>query len=313
MSTSPTSALARSTDLLIRRSPAGPTLVLAVERLSAGSGSSTELVTRAVLSTGLSAADVSTVAARVTVALAPLASVPIAQITCAPLTEHVPCEAVRSCSVVPVGRSSVTTTPVAALGPSFVATIVHVSVSPTLAVARSTDLAIRRSAAAFTVVVTLERLFAVSGSSSLPATVAALVSGDPAEASCTVPVSVMVIELPLGRLPVRAQLTTCRVVLHVVPAGAVGVPRVTPAGAVSVSTTPVAALGPSFVAVTVQVIVSPTSAAPRSAVLVMRRSVAGPLLVAAVAELFGAVGVELRGRGAGEVAEGSPRPRSRAP
>jgi len=59
----------------------------------------------------------------VTVALPPLASVPIEQTT-GSTALHVPCDGVALTSCRPLGRSSVTTTPVADDGPPFVTVIV---------------------------------------------------------------------------------------------------------------------------------------------------------------------------------------------
>jgi len=65
----------------------------------------------------------------VTVALAPAASPPSWQVTSG-LPEHVPCVAELETNVIPAGTGSASVTPLAALGPLFVTTIVHVTCRP---------------------------------------------------------------------------------------------------------------------------------------------------------------------------------------
>ena len=69
----------------------------------------------------------------VTVAVAPGASVPIAQVTVPPAGEHVPCVEEADPNAKPEGMTSVTVTPVAVIGPALVTTIVKVIVDERLA------------------------------------------------------------------------------------------------------------------------------------------------------------------------------------
>jgi hypothetical protein len=108
--------------------PAGITVMVDVAVLLAGFGSLVvaAAVTEAVFVTG--PGDEGSVTVNVNVAEAPLVSVPALQVmVVVPL--HAP-PGVDERNVVPGGRTSVTVTAVAALGPPFVTTIVYVSGSP---------------------------------------------------------------------------------------------------------------------------------------------------------------------------------------
>ena len=78
-----------------------------------------------------------------------------------------PCDGVAETIVRPGVSVPVIVTPVAALGPRLVARTVNVTVSPTSASARSTDVSIARSAAAATLVVLPLESLAGFGSGSL--------------------------------------------------------------------------------------------------------------------------------------------------
>src|SRR5437870_5601539 len=105
-------------------------------------------------------------------------------------------------------------------------------------------LVIDRSAEATIVVVADAVLLAVFGSGSLPLTVAVLVMV-PAVAGAEA-LMVNVALAPTARLPTEQVTVSAEFVRS-----EVAEPKVTPAGRVSVTTTPVAGLGPLFLAVTV--------------------------------------------------------------
>ena len=100
--------------MVIDRSAAGSTVVVGAGGVVAGTGSAVvaETVAWLVIVPG---AERRTLIS--TVALAPLASVPSAQVTVPLDSEQVPCEGVAESNVTPAGSVSVTVTPVALEGP----------------------------------------------------------------------------------------------------------------------------------------------------------------------------------------------------
>jgi hypothetical protein len=183
---------------------------------------------------------------------AALARLPMLQVTVPLAWLQVPVDApvhVALPNVTPAGSGSVTTTPVALLGPLFVAVMAYARELPTKTGSGESLFVTPRSVRVFTVVLVEAVLFPEFRSVWLPAILALFVI---VPAAVGVTVIVIVTDAPLARLP-RLQVTVPLAWLHV-PADApvhVAAPNVTPAGSVSVTTTPVAAPGPLFVAVTV--------------------------------------------------------------
>src|SRR5205814_887327 len=112
-------------------------------------------------------------------------------------------------------------------------------------------------------------LLAVFVSASLPTTVAVLLIEPLVDAVVTI---VIVTDAPFARLP-RLQLTTAPPVQ--VPCELVTETNVIPAGSGSATLTPVAASGPLFVTVSVQVTLLPSVAGFGEPLFVIARSIAG--------------------------------------
>ena len=112
--------------------------------------------------------------------------------------DHVPVEGVALTKVYPEGNSSLTDTPVAALGPLLVAVMVKVTLLPTLGVALLTVFVTARSAAAVGTGVDVLLLLPGLGSVWFPLMVAVFAY---VPLDFTVATIVMVAEAPLARLP----------------------------------------------------------------------------------------------------------------
>ena len=111
-----------------------------------------------------------------------------------------PCDGVADTNVRPAGSASVTTTPVAGLGPAFATVTVNVTVSPTNGAGRSTVLVTPTSALAAPFTIAAAELLLDTGSGwSCPTTSARLVM---APATVTVAVSVSVADWPFSRVPI---------------------------------------------------------------------------------------------------------------
>jgi hypothetical protein len=178
----------------------------------------------------------------VTVALAPLARVPRLHVTVTvPL--QLPCDVMVDTQVAPPGKVSVMVTPVAALGPLLVTTIVYVRFCPTKTGSGLSVLVIERLAAAFTVVVVVQLLLPVFGSVTPLLTLAVLLSV-PTAAAPGVTTMVTVALAPLANVPIEQLIAGLPAQL---PCVDVAETNVTFAGRVSETVTPVAALGPLFV------------------------------------------------------------------
>jgi hypothetical protein len=185
----------------------------------------------------------------------------------------------------PAGNRSVTATPLAALGPALSSVTVHIAVSPTVGVGSDTATLTRRSALV-TDSVTDARLFATTGSPCTTAITAAVSANvAPAAPGATVARSSNVVLAPLASVPtvqlpvVGAKLPWLGVLEAYISAG----------GRWSASTTPVAASGPLFASVTVNVTRSPTSGNSWSAASVTASSALGTA-GAAIARSFDATG-----------------------
>ena len=111
-----------------------------------------------------------TVTTTVMVALAPLARFPTSHVG----EIQVPTDGVTLTNEYPDGILSITLTPVAKLGPLFVAVIVKVMLLPIKGVALFTVFMIDRSVTGTGIVILVEVLFPGSGSCSLPVMVAVL-------------------------------------------------------------------------------------------------------------------------------------------
>ncbi len=169
-------------DLLMSRSaPSGMMVRPTVPLLLIGTGSGVVALIRAVLlTTPLLLAPVEgTCAVMVMIACAPGAKLParvqVRTLALALLVQVQPAGALPPVITKPSGIASVTTTPVAALGPSLRAVRVYVTTEPAAAGAGDTDLDIARSAPAVTAVVTCAALLSGTASGTGPAlTTAAL-------------------------------------------------------------------------------------------------------------------------------------------
>ena len=175
-----------------------------------------------------------------------------------------------------------TMTPVAADGPLFVAMTVNVTFEFSAGVALFTVLVTARSVSGVAVTETDEELLATFVSDSVPPMLAVFVTGD-----VVVTVAVIVSEAvaALARLPIVQR----PVPLLYDPAEAVDDTKVKPAGSASVTTTPVAAAGPLFVAVIVNVTFEFTGGVALLTVFVTARSVTGVAVTDADAELLAAL------------------------
>src|SRR5438309_29244 len=215
--------------------------MLAVELLFAGFGSVWLPETVAVLVILVALAGAFTT--MVIVAVAPEASEPMLQVTVPEALVQVPWVELAETNVTPEGRVSVTVVPVAPFGPLLVAFRVYVIgavtvavVGPVLVIATSAC-----SAAVCTVVDADAELLAGFGSDSLPLTVAVLVMV-PTEVGLTVIVNVTL-------APEASELALQVTVTEALVQPELADMKVTPAGRLSVTTTPVAGLGPLFVAI----------------------------------------------------------------
>ena len=265
--------------LVIDRSAEAVTLVVAVAVLSVLVGSGSLALTVAVFV--MLPCVTGTVTVIVKVALAPDASVPALQVT-VPEALVQPLEA--ETNVTPAGRVSVTTTPVAGLGPLLLAVTVYVMVLPATAEAGPVFV-IDRSAEAVTLVVAVAVLSPLVGSGSLALIVAVFVMLPPVAGA----VAVMVIVALAPDASVPTAQTTVPEALVQVPWVELADTNVTPAGRVSVTVAPVAVPGPLLLAVRVYVMVLPATAVA-GPVFVMATSAEEVTLVVAEAVLSAVVG-----------------------
>src|SRR5450759_929006 len=149
----------------------------------------------------------------------------------------------------PAGNLSLTTTPVASLGPLLVAVIVKVTLAPTFGVVLSTPLVMAMSAATGLMLALAVLLPATGSVCNSAVLVAVLVVGDVVFTLATME---RVLLAPLARVP-----TVQSPVAELYgPLGAAET-KDSPAGIRSFTTTPVALLGPLFFAVTVKVTLVP--------------------------------------------------------
>ncbi len=118
---SPTCTVGWFTPAAVTRRSAAPAITVLVgpAALSVGAGSGWSPVTVAVFARVVPAAEARTVPAIVTVAVAPLASVPTVQETVCPAVEQEPWLAVTVPGFRPAGSGSLSVTPVAVDGPSL--------------------------------------------------------------------------------------------------------------------------------------------------------------------------------------------------
>src|ERR1700694_4805975 len=182
------------------------------------------------------------------------------------------------------GSRSVTTTPVALLGPLLVAVTVKVTLVFRFGVALSTDLVIAMSAATG-VTVALNESLAPLGSNSVSAVlVAVFVVGAVVFTVATIK------RVALEALAIGPMFQTPVPALSVAPTAGVAETKVRPAGSRSVTWTPFAALGPLFVAVTVKVTFVPRSGVALFTTLVIAMSASALGVMVAVAELLPATG-----------------------
>ena len=181
---------------------------------------------------------------------------------------------------VPTGIASVTTTPAGSVdGPSFVSVMEYVVDVPATTEATPSVLAIRRSAAGVTVVVSMSELFARAGSDVVADTVAVSVIS-PSIVVVTTIVTVAV--APNGTTP-SGQVTT-PAACEQLPWLGVADTNVTDPGSVSVTTTPVASEGPRFVTVMSYVTSSPADTGSTRSVFAMARSADDVTVSMSVAE-----------------------------
>jgi hypothetical protein len=152
------------------------------------------------------------------VALCPFVMVPRVQFTVV-VPVHVPSVVLVDTHVTFAGNVSVTATPVAALGPLFVTTMVYVRSCPASTGLGEADFVIETSAEGFTVVVVVEVLLLEFGSATALDTHAVLLSGPAASGVTTI---VTVALAPLARVPML-HVTTPPVIEHV-PRVVVAVP-----------------------------------------------------------------------------------------
>jgi hypothetical protein len=231
--------------LVIDRLAAGFTVVVVVQLLLPVFGSVTPLVTLAVLLSVPTAAAPG-VTTMVTVALAPLAKVPIEQVIVA-VPVQLPGLDVAETNVTFAGKVSVTVTPVAALGPLLVTRMLYVRFWPANTGSGESLLVSARFAAALTVLLVVEVLLPDTGSPTLLDTVAVLLSVPTAPAP-GVTTMVTVALAPLFSVPMEQ--VTVAVPLQVPDVDAAET-NVTVAGRVSLTLTPVAVLGPALFTVMV--------------------------------------------------------------
>ena len=166
------------------------------------------------------------------------------QVTVPPVSPHEPVSAVADTKVTPPGRTSVTTTPVAVVGPWFVTRMVKVICSSSRTTSGATDFVTSRSDRASTGVGVEAVLFEPAWSHCAPFTVATLFAL-PGAVGRTV--SVRTVVAPEARSPI-AQVTGDP---GAQPGEDWSAMRATFAGSVSRTTTPVARSGPLLVTVSV--------------------------------------------------------------
>jgi hypothetical protein len=183
-------------------------------------------------------------------------------------------------NVTPAGNTSVTVTPVAVLGPLFVTVIVYINRPPTTTGSGESVLVIDRSACGLMVLDTEPLLLLESGSETPLPTVAVLVMVPDAVAVTTI---VTVALAPFPMMP-SAQFTVL-VPVHGLPWLGVADTKLTPAGSVSLTDTPVALFGPRLVTVIVYVKFCPTYTMPFDTVLLIARFADKPLTVVEVVAL----------------------------
>jgi hypothetical protein len=266
----PTSTEPAEAVLAIERSAEGLTVVDAVEVRSAESGSAVGLDTVAVLFRVPVAVGV-TVSVIVTVP--PLTNVPMVHVTVGVANEHVPDDApahVADPYVRPLGRLSVTTTPLAVLGPAFDTMIEYAKDCPT-----STGLGpvfvIERSAEGLTVVVVVAVLLVEPGKSGTALDTIAVLLSVPSASGSGVTTIVTVALAPLVSVP-RLHSTVPPLKVHGSPWLEVADPNVTVGGSWSDTITFVAVLGPAFDTASVYVRFWPTSTGSGASLLVIDRS-----------------------------------------
>jgi hypothetical protein len=220
------------------------------------------------------------------VTLCPLVIVPRLHETVA-LPLQVPAEGgvtVVDTHVTFAGRVSVTPTLDAELGPLFVTTMVYVRLFPTTTEPAEADLVIERSAPGFTEVVVVELSLLGTGSPTPLDTIAVFVIDGTAKA-VGFTVMAIVTFCPFVMVP-RVQVTVA-LPLQVPAEGGVTVVEihVTFAGSVSVTDTPVAALGPLFTTASVYVRFCPANTGLGEADFVIETS-AEAVTVVVVVELL---------------------------
>jgi len=160
-----------------------------------------------------------------------------------------------------------------------------VSVPPTCTGSGAADFVSSRSAfgsGLFTVVAAEAELFVVSGSVSLAVTLAAFVT-DAASVGLTTIVTVA--DPPEAIVP-SLQMTVPEAWEQPLPCDETAEPKATAPGSVSVTATSVAALGPRFCTVSVNVSGLPTATGSGAAFIVSAVSATGSTVVVVVAELF---------------------------
>src|ERR1700674_2013471 len=185
-----------------------------------------------------------TVATMVSVAFAPLIKPPRFQ---TPVTGlYVPALGVAETNVNPAGTRSVTTTPVALLGPLFVTVTVNVTLELSGGVGLSTTFATAMSAAWPVTVAEAASLPGLGSGCASAGLGAVLKTG-------VVPVTVAMIDRVALAVLAMAPMSHNPVAALYVPALGVAETKVSPAGSWSVTCTPVALLGPLLVAVMVNV------------------------------------------------------------
>ena len=220
----------------------------------------------------------STLATSVSVACAGESSAPTVQMPVA--VSYEPCEGAAETNESPAGNASAIVTPVAGLGPRFVARTVNVSVSPTSASWRSTSLSTSRSAAGVAVVpAAAESLPTIGSGSFWPVLTARFVITPGAvtvavRTSCAVSLTA---SDPTDHAPVAGSYA---------PWLADADTKSNPAGRLSVTSMPVAGFGPWLSAVIVTSISSPTSTLDEGTVFVTSTSASRFSVVTAVAVLF---------------------------
>src|SRR5439155_7864106 len=163
--------------------------------------------------------------------------------------------AVNVSLTIAAGRMSLTTAPMTPLGPLLLTTMVYVVEVPDVTLATPSLLVIARSAIELSVSVSVALLLAGFGSvTPTGAAMVAVLAMEPVALPATVALTVNVAVPPLSKftlaemlpLPLAGQLEPTL-------ATQLQLPNVRPAGAVSVTVAPVAALGPLFVATMLEI------------------------------------------------------------